>query len=89
MVTKALRGAALLTTTVWIGGCATEGLGGTPPTYMDGYYDGCDIGAAMLIPGVPLPVKDETRYAADPAYRDGWEFGYRECYFEIDSILGN
>jgi hypothetical protein len=53
-----------------------------PPTYADGYRDGCE--SAKHAAGWPLTLhgRDNSRYENDPQYRQGYDSGYNNCEIE-------
>jgi hypothetical protein len=49
-------------------------LAGYPPAVRDGYIDGCESAK-----GSEYARKVESRFAADPRYRMGWNDGFSIC----------
>ncbi|NIO43314.1 MAG: hypothetical protein GTO41_26075 [Burkholderiales bacterium] len=73
----------LAATATLLTGCATPqtqvdepqvNLAGYPPTFREGYLDGCNSAQQKN-----QPVKDEERYKSDSMYAAGWRDGFDIC----------
>jgi hypothetical protein len=71
----------LIPALVFLSACATAkppppkvNLAGFPPSFRDGYADGCQSAKALT------PTRrDDARYARDSQYASGWRDGYDIC----------
>ena len=52
----------------------TYNLAGYPPSFKDGYIDGCETAKKST-----YGFKDEKRFTEDNQYRNGWKDGYNLC----------
>ena len=57
-----------------------------PPSYRQGFAEGCDSG--YVAAGHPYYQfkKDPTRYAQDSMYSQGWNDGFATCKGKYDSL---
>lgn len=76
-----------------ISGCATDmqrvdrEIGSNqPPSYKQGYADGCDSG--YVAAGHPYYrfKKDVIRFTSDNIYKQGWDDGFSVCKGKYDAI---
>ena len=56
-----------------------ESFPGKPPSYRDGYVDGCTSGRAEAAHAGSKETRDLGRFNTDPAYARGWYDGSEWC----------
>jgi hypothetical protein len=60
---------------------------GLPPAYAAGYDDGCASGKAAGGDLFSEAEKDESRYASDRQYAEGWDEGFAKCKRDLDAMV--
>ena len=73
-----VRSAMALAASIVLAGCAAEGTS-VSPVYRTGYTAGCRAGHADGIGKNQAVRYDARAFAADRAYREGFNRGYLEC----------
>jgi hypothetical protein len=60
---------------------------GFDPAYAEGYDDGCSSGQAAAGSTFDSASKDESRYAGDSQYTQGWDAGLAECQRDMAAMV--
>jgi hypothetical protein len=60
---------------------------GLPPAYAEGYEDGCSSGNAAAGSTFHSATKDDSRYAADSQYAQGWDAGFAKCQRDMAAMV--
>ncbi len=67
--------------TALLGACGTYAPPGSTAEFSGGYTNGCLLGYEQGGRGNHFAEpRDETRYATDTEYRNGWDEGFEECF---------
>jgi hypothetical protein len=60
---------------------------GFSPAYAEGYDAGCSSGNAAAGSTFHSPSKDDSRYAADSEYAQGWDAGFAKCRRDMAAMV--
>ena len=56
-------------------------------SYSQGYGDGCATGEKEAESSEAQKQKDTQKYLTKSKYKEGWDDGYKECFFRKSKIL--
>jgi len=67
-----------------VAGCTStqQWLEEQPPSFRQGYEDGCKNGRERVENSYLPKTNDTARYRDDPEYKKGWDSGYDDCKFD-------
>lgn len=80
-------GLMVVVAAIVVSSCATERAPPGPPTYREGWKQGCDSGYVAAGHPYYRYAKNVSRFNADELYKQGWNDGYDLCKTRYSNIV--